>query len=188
MKVEAVLMVLAVLGTAVCGLSPAEAQVPAPMTAPVPPLAAPVAPQELDAMLAPVALYPDPLIAQILMASTYPLEVVEADRWLQEPANAGLKGAQLMSALDQQPWDPSVKSLVPFPQILRMMDSNLDWTERLGNAFLADQAAVMDSVQRLRQRAEATGELMSSPQQTVLWRDNLDERRATNKMRMSRRG
>ena len=188
MKVEAGLVVLAVLGTTGIGLSPAVAQVPAPMTAPVRPPAAPVAPQELDAMLAPVALYPDPLIAQILMASTYPLEVVEADRWLQEPANTGLKGAQLMSALDQQPWDPSVKSLVPFPQILRMMDSNLDWTERLGNAFLADQAAVMDSVQRLRQRAEATGELMSSPQQTVLWRDNLDERRATNKMRMSRRG
>lgn len=118
-------------------------------------------------MLAPIALYPDPLISQILMAATYPLEVVQADRWLQNPANAALSGDQLAAALDRLPWEPSVKSLVPFPQVLRMMDDNLDWMERLGDAFLADQAAVMDSIQRLRHRAEAAGSLSSTPQAAV---------------------
>ena len=97
-------------------------------------------PQQLDQLLAPIALYPDPLLAQILMASTYPLEVVEAARWLQDRDNAALRGDQLDAALQQQNWDPSVKSLVPFPQILQMMNSKLDWTQSLGNAFLAQQA------------------------------------------------
>jgi hypothetical protein len=118
-------------------------------------------------MLAPIALYPDPVLGQILMAATYPLEVVEADRWVRASTNAPLRGAQLVAALDPLPWDPSVKSLVPFPQILHMMNTNLDWMERLGDAFLADQAAVMDAVQRLRQRAAAAGKLGSTPQQTV---------------------
>jgi len=122
--------------------------------------------EQLDQVLAPIALYPDPLLAQILMAATYPLEVVEADRWIHDPRNAGLKGAQLTAALEQESWDPSVKSLTPFPQILSMMDVNLDWTERLGDAFLADQAAVMDSVQRLRQRAKAEGKLSSTIERT----------------------
>jgi Protein of unknown function (DUF3300) len=130
-------------------------------------------PQQLDQMLTPIALYPDPLIAQILMAATYPLEVVEADRWLQVPANAALKGDQLALALQQQPWDPSVKSLVPFPRILKMMDENLEWTEKLGDAFLAQQADVMDSVQRLRRRAKAAGALASTAQQVVSTEDNI---------------
>jgi hypothetical protein len=168
MNIKAVLTVLTVAAAAAAfGLSQAEAQAPIP----TPQAAQQIAPQELDALLAPIALYPDTLVAQILMAATYPLEVVEADRWLQDPNNAALKGAQLTSALDQQTWDPSVKSLVPFPQILHMMDSNLDWTERLGNAFLADQADVMDSVQRLRQRADAAGKLVSTPQQVVSTND-----------------
>ncbi len=128
---------------------------------------APFSTQQLDQMLAPVALYPDPLIAQILMAATYPLEVVEADRWLQVPGNAALKGDELTQALAQQPWDPSIKSLVPFPRILEMMDKNLEWTENLGDAFLAQQAEVMDSIQRLRQRARAAGSLVTTPQQVV---------------------
>ena len=107
-------------------------------------------PPQLDQLLAPIALYPDSLLAQILMASTYPLEVVEAARWVQDPNNARLRGDQLDAALQPQTWDPSVKSLVPFPQVLQMMDSKLDWTQALGNAFLAQQADVMDSVQRLR--------------------------------------
>lgn len=123
--------------------------------------------QQIDQMLAPIALYPDPLIAQILMASTYPLEVVEAQRWLQDPQNASLKGDQLAAALTQQPWDPSVKSLVPFPQILQTMDKNLGWTEQLGDAFLANQPAVMDSVQRLRAQARAAGTLKTTSQQVV---------------------
>ncbi len=131
----------------------------------------PVSPQlsqgQLDQMLAPIALYPDGLLGQILMAATYPLEVVNADRWLQEPNNAALHGDALDHALQQQPWDPSVKSLVPFPQTLKMMDDHLTWTENLGNAFLANQAAVMDSVQRLRWNAKNAGKLASTPQERV---------------------
>ena len=126
---------------------------------------------QLDQLTAPIALYPDPLLGQILMAATYPLEIVEAHRWLQDPANAALKGNALAAALQQQTWDMSVKSLVPFPQVLVMMDSNLEWTERIGDAFLAQQDAIMDSVQRLRQRAAAAGALTSTPQQTVSTED-----------------
>ena len=134
---------------------------------PVPQAAAPLTAEQLDQMLAPIALYPDPLVAQILMAATYPLEVVEADRWVQQPGNAALQGGQLTDALEQQPWDPSVKSLVPFPQVLKMLDDNLEWTERIGDAFLASQPAVMDSIQRLRQRAQAAGTLQSIPEEAV---------------------
>lgn len=126
-------------------------------------------PEQLEQMLAPIALYPDPLLAQILMASTYPLEVVQADRWIHEGNNAGLRGDRLNAALEQQPWDPSVKSLVPFPQILRMMDNNLTWTEQLGDAFLAQQPMLMDSVQRLRQQARAAGRLQSTSQEVIAY-------------------
>ena len=105
------------------------------------------------------------------MAATYPLEIVEADRWLQIPANAILKGDALAAALQQQSWDPSVKSLVSFPKVLQIMDSNLDWTEQLGDAFLAQQAEVMDAIQRLRQRAQTAKSLASTPQQTVSTED-----------------
>src|SRR5437016_583291 len=111
--------------------------------------------QELDQMLAPIALYPDSLLSQILMASSYPLEVVEAARW--SKANPNLKGNQAVQAVAQNSWDPSVKSLVAFPQILMMMDDKLNWTERLGDAFLAQQQQVMDTVQNLRQKASAAG-------------------------------
>src|SRR5947199_904119 len=116
--------------------------------------------QELDQMLAPIALYPDSLLTQILMASTYPLEVVEAARWSR--ANPSLKGDQAVQAVTQNSWDPSVKSLVAFPQILQMMDEKLDWTERLGDAFLAQQTQVMDTVQNLRQKAYEAGNLTST--------------------------
>jgi hypothetical protein len=128
---------------------------------------APRMPEQLDQLTAPIALYPDALVGEILMASTYPLEIVVADRWLREPVNAALNGDPLAAALLQQPWDPSVKSLAAFPQILKMMDGNLTWTEQLGDAFLAGQAAVMDSVQRLRQQAVAAGMLKSTSQQFV---------------------
>src|SRR3984885_5732061 len=105
---------------------PAPAPPPDAVSPAVPPSAAPQPPafsqEQLDQMLAPIALYPDPLLSQILMASTYPLEVVEAARWLQNPQNAALKGDQLSAALAQQPWDPSVKSLVAFPQVMSMLD------------------------------------------------------------------
>jgi hypothetical protein len=118
--------------------------------------------QELDQMLAPIALYPDPLLSQILMASTYPLEVVEAARW--SKAHPNLRGDQAVKAVADRDWDPSVKSLVAFPQVLRMMDEKLEWTERLGDAFLAQEPQVMDTVQGLRRKAYAAGNLRSSEQ------------------------
>jgi hypothetical protein len=118
-------------------------------------------------MLAPIALYPDDLLADILMAATYPLDVAEAASWLQDPQNAALKGDQLFAALQQRSWDPSVKSLAPFPRILRVLDANLEWTEQLGEAYLADPAAVMDAVQRLRRRARSAGRLVTTPQEIV---------------------
>jgi hypothetical protein len=147
--------------------APAVAQTPPPAPPPPGQAAAPLTPGQLDQLTAPIALYPDALVGQILMASTYPLEVVQADRWLRGSANAALGGDQLAAALVQQPWDPSVKSLVAFPPILKMMDGNLTWTEQLGDAFLAGQAAIMDSIQRLRQQAVAAGMLKSTPQEVV---------------------
>ncbi len=116
--------------------------------------------EELDQMLAPIALYPDSLLSQILMASTYPLEVVQAARWSR--ANAHLKGEDAVQAVEDMDWDPSVKSLVAFPQVLSMMDEKLGWTERLGEAFLAQQPQVMDTIQALRRRAAAAGNLEPS--------------------------
>ena len=127
--------------------------------------------EQLDRLVAPIALYPDPLLAQILMAATYPVEVVEADRWLQISANAALKSDALAAALEEQPWDPSIKSLASFPRLLHVMDNNLQWTEQLGDAFLAQHADVMDAVQRLRRRAQATGSLASTLQQMVSTED-----------------
>jgi len=127
---------------------------------------------QLDQLTAPIALYPDPLLGQILAAATYPLEIVEAARWLEDPAHTALKGSELAAALEPLPWDQSVKSLVPFPDVLRNLNVNLEWTEQLGDAFLAQQADVMDSVQRLRQRATAAARLGSTPQQIVTNQDN----------------
>ena len=122
--------------------------------------------EELDQILAPIALYPDSLVAQILMASTYPLEVVQADRFAKQ--NASLKGEALTKALESQSWDPSVKSLVNFPQVLTMMNEKLDWTQKLGDAFLAQQKPVMDTIQSLRAKAQAAGNLKTTKEQTVI--------------------
>jgi hypothetical protein len=122
--------------------------------------------EELEQVLAPIALHPDPLVAQILMASTYPLEVVQADRWTKQ--NASLKGDPLTKALEAQNWDPSVKSLVNFPQVLTMMSEKLDWTQKLGDAFLADQKKVMDTIQSLRAKAQESGNLKTTKEQTVI--------------------
>ena len=121
--------------------------------------------EELGQMLAPVALYPDSLLAQILMASTYPLEVVQADRWVK--ANRNLKGDPLNDALDKKDWDPSVKALVPFPQVLSMMSEKLEWTQRLGDAFLDQQDEVMGTIQQLRAKAQAAGNLRDTEEQRV---------------------
>ena len=125
---------------------------------------------ELDQLLAPIALYPDELLAQVLMAATYPLEVVQAARFVEK--NPGLKGEALDRALAERNWDPSVQSLAAFPQVLAMMDDKLDWTQRLGDAFLVDQERVMNTVQSLRKRAEAAGNLRSMPELTVMARDD----------------
>ncbi|MDA8239347.1 MAG: DUF3300 domain-containing protein [Nitrospiraceae bacterium] len=121
--------------------------------------------EELDQMLAPIALYPDSLLTQILMASTYPLEVVQADRWAKQ--NKNMKGDALAKALEAQPWDPSVKSLVNFPQVLQMMSEKLDVTQKLGDAFLAQQKDVMATVQKLRAKAQASGNLKTTKEQVV---------------------
>jgi Protein of unknown function (DUF3300) len=122
-------------------------------------------PARFAQMLAPIALYPDDVLADVLAAATYPLDVVEAARWLQDPQNAALKDGQLFAALQQKSWDPSVKALAPFPRILRMLDANIEWTEQLGEAYLAGPAAVMDAVQRLRRRAQSAGRLVTTPQE-----------------------
>ena len=125
--------------------------------------------EELDQMLAPIALYPDSLLAQILMAATYPLEVVQSDRWVK--ANRNLTGDQLNDTLDRQNWDPSVKALVPFPQILSMMSERLEWTQRLGDAFLDQRDEVMDTIQQLRAKAQAAGNLRDTGEQRVMVED-----------------
>jgi len=112
---------------------------------------------DLDRMLAPIALYPDPLLSQILMASTYPIEVVEAARWSR--ANSGLQADAAVRAVEDKDWDPSVKSLVAFPEVLARMDENLEWTRQLGDAFLVQEPQVMETVQQLRLRARAAGTL-----------------------------
>lgn len=121
--------------------------------------------EELDQMLAPIALYPDSLLSQILMAATYPLEVVQAARWSR--ANSQLQGEEAVTAVESMDWDPSVKSLVAFPQVLHRMDERLDWTQRLGEAFLAQEPHVLDAIQGLRQKAAAAGNLRSSDQMRV---------------------
>ncbi len=121
--------------------------------------------EELDQMLAPIALYPDALLAQVLMASTYPLEVVQADRWTQQ--NKELKDDALAEALENQEWDPSVKSLVQFPDVLAMMGEKLDWTQKLGDAFLSQEEDVTKTVQNLRKKADEAGNLKTTQEQVV---------------------
>jgi hypothetical protein len=122
-------------------------------------------PDELDSLVAPLALYPDPLLAQVLAASTYPLEIVQAARWLKE--NSKLTGENLTKAAAKQPWDPSVSNLVAFPDALKLLDTNLQWTQDLGNAFLDQQSQVMDAVQRMRKKAKDAGKLETSKEQKV---------------------
>jgi hypothetical protein len=122
-------------------------------------------PEALDQIVAPIALYPDSLIAQILAAAIYPTEIVEADRWMQQ--GSGLDEAAFGEAVDQQAWDPSVKALTQFPSILANMDKNLAWTSALGEAYASQSQAVFDAIQAMRRRAEQAGTLTSTPQETV---------------------
>lgn len=133
----------------------------------VPQTAAPLTAAQLDQLTAPIALYSDPLVGMVLTAATYPLEVVEAARWLDADDHASLQGNALNAQLAQESWDTSIKALVAVPEVLHMMNQNLEWTEQLGDAFLSQQSDIMDSIQRLRGRAAAAGALESSLQQTV---------------------
>lgn len=131
----------------------------------------PYSQEQLEQMIAPIALYPDAVLAQVLMASTYPLEVVQADRWVKQ--NSRLKGDALNAALDKMDWDPSVKALVSFPDILSMMNKQLDWMQKLGDAFIAQQKDVMDTVQKLRVSARAQNNLYTTREQTVIVEDKI---------------
>lgn len=123
-------------------------------------------PEEIDQIMAPIALYPDNLLAQVLAASTYPLEIVQAGRFVQQ--NKDLKGEKLMAAAKDKDWDPSVKAMLEFPDVLTMMNEKLEWTEKLGNAFLSQQKDVMASVQRLRKKAQESGNLKTTKEQKVI--------------------
>jgi hypothetical protein len=136
-----------------------------PFAAPPPVQAAPQTSGQVQQLVAPIALYPDPLIAQILAASTYPTQVVEAWRWMQQ--HPDLKGQQLAEAVDPQPWDPSVKALTQFTSVLDNMNTNLSWTSALGDAYVNEQDEVLDAVQTLRERAKAAGSLQSTSEQIV---------------------
>lgn len=149
-------------------LNPALAQ--AQTTATTAPAAAPLSAGELDAMMAPVALYSDQLLAKVCIAATYPLEVVEAERWVEK--HPDLKGDALDAALAKEPWDQSIKDLIKVPTVITMMSERIDWTRKLGDAFLSQQADVFASVQRLRGQAQTNGALKSTPEQTVSTEDN----------------
>ena len=123
-------------------------------------------PEELQQMVAPIALYPDALVSQILAAATYPTEIVEADRWVQDHPN--LKGNDLANAVDQQPWDPSIKAITQFPSVLANLDKNLAWTSALGEAYVNQSEGVMDAVQVMRARAQASGNLKNNEQEKVV--------------------
>jgi hypothetical protein len=149
----------------------AAAYVPNPQSneqAPAP--AAKQTPEELQQLVAPIALYPDALVAQILAASTYPTEIVEADRWMQ--SHSDLKGENLAAEVDKQPWDPSVKALAQFPSVLENMDKNLSWTSSLGDAYANQEQDVMDAVQTMRQQAQKAGHLNSNDQEKVTTQGN----------------
>ena len=138
---------------------------PGPLQAPSGPPYQEQTPEQLQELVAPIALYPDSLVAQILAASTFPEQVVDADRWVQ--SHPDLKGDALGQAVDQLPWDPSVKALVAFPSVLGNMDKNLSWTSSLGDAYYNQEQGVMDAIQVMRRRAQEAGHLNSTPQQTV---------------------
>jgi hypothetical protein len=142
-----------------------SAQTPPPYSQAAPPQTQTFTADQLTNLVAPIALYPDGLLSQVLVASTYPLEVVEAQQWLQR--NPTLRGTQLTDAAKQQSWDPSVQALVAFPDVLNRLNQDIRWTTDLGNAFLTQEPDVMAAVQRLRASAQANGRLTSTPQQTV---------------------
>src|SRR6201982_1388639 len=136
--------------------APAKAQAPPPTKVPA---------DQLDSLVAPIALYPDPLLAQTLAASTYPLEIMQLHQWLEK--HATLKDKVLADAVAKEPWDPSVQALAALPDVVKRLANDIQWTTDLGNAFLAQQTDVMDAVQRMRRKAQDKGSLQSNTQQRV---------------------
>ncbi|MGA2275009.1 MAG: DUF3300 domain-containing protein [Bryobacteraceae bacterium] len=165
--------VLAMTGFGTVALAQGPATSPPPGQAQAPTNAPALAPQQLENLVSPIALYPDPLLGQVLAASTYPVELVEAQQWLQ--SHSDLQGQQLMDAARQQNWDASVQAMVALPDVLAKLTQNIQWTTDLGNAFLAQPADVMHAVQRLRSRAQANGRLRSTPQETVTTENQGDQ-------------
>jgi hypothetical protein len=141
---------------------PVMAQAPSPPPAEAP---KPIPPEQLDSLVAPIALYPDPLLAQVLAASTYPLEIVQLQQWLGK--HKDLKDKALADAVQKEPWDPSVQGMAGLPDVVKQMADNISWTSELGDAFLAGQTAVMDAVQRMRGKAKSAGKLQSNEQMKV---------------------
>jgi len=139
-------------------------QPPAPAAAPVE-QATLYPPDQLDSLVAPIALYPDPLLAQTLAASTYPLEIVQLQQWLVK--HPDLKEKKLAKKVAEQPWDPSIQAMAALPDLVNRLAADIQWTTDLGNAFLAQEADVMQAVQRMRAKAQSTGNLKSTPQQVV---------------------
>src|SRR6266436_3738288 len=124
-----------------------------------------IPPDQLDSLVAPIALYPDPLLAQTLAASTYPLELIQLQQWLAK--NPGLKDKALADTVAKQTWDPSIQAMAALPDVVKRLADDIQWTTDLGNAFLAQQSDVMDAVQRMRKKAQDTGNLKSGEQQKV---------------------
>jgi len=124
-----------------------------------------IPPDQLDSLVAPIALYPDPLLSQTLVASTYPLEIIQLQQWLEK--NQNLKDQALADAVKKQNWDPSIQAMAAFPDVVKNLADNIKWTTDLGNAFLAQQNDMMDAVQRMRKKAQDKGNLKSTDQQKV---------------------
>jgi hypothetical protein len=158
---------LAILSTAflASGSPIALAQEPQPQSSPPAEEAPKIPNDQLDSLVAPIALYPDPLLAQTLAASTYPLEIIQLQQWMGK--NKTLKGKALTEAVEKQTWDPSVQAMATFPDVVKLLADSIAWTSDLGNAFLAQQADVMDAVQRMRAKANSAGKLKTSQEQKV---------------------
>ena len=158
-------ILIVVIAAAGMAYSQSEPAAPSPSATPPAPASAILPAEQLDTLVAPIALYPDPLLSQTLVASTYPLEVIQLHQWLQK--HKDLKDAALADAVQKEDWDPSIQAMAALGDVVKLLAENIQWTTELGNAFLAQQSDVMDAVQRMRKKAKDSGKLKSNEQQTV---------------------
>src|SRR6185295_13170317 len=140
---------------------------PAPTTPVEDDTAVKIPAEQLDSLVAPIALYPDNLLSQTLVATTYPLEIIQLQQWLEKNQNLAKDQKKLAEAVKKQPWDPSIQAMAPLPDVVKRLSDDIQWTTDLGNAFLAQQSDVMDAVQRMRAKAQGTGALADNQQQNV---------------------